>query len=205
MADNQNQSANADLVNVRKDFAAVWTEWVHSREANGIGNLEPSREDLVFFLSDLSEEQLYAYIQGAMEGLDMRFSAREAEKKVLESDLLYYTIAPFGDEWVWNRTGTNPWVTKSLAEAIQKAREVRDSYVGINAPEMWEGFWSMIHASRLNPAAVLAGEQWDEEGNPSAAVGWVDPAGEFHVGFDPPIDSNGSYREESAIADREGG
>ncbi len=93
-----------------------------------------------------------------------------------------YTVHPFDDEWTWDsgKSGSHPWATPSLQEAIDHANLVRLEYASVpDTDREWlAGFWSSIYA-----------EAPDDPDSADEIFGWVDPDGNFTEGSEPPIDA----------------
>ena len=93
-----------------------------------------------------------------------------------------FSVHPFDDEWVWDskRSGSHPWVTETLEDAIAHANLVRLEYasvVGVD-PSFIAGFWSSIY---------------DELEDPGQMIGWVNPDGNYAEGSRPPLDEQGGW------------
>ncbi len=123
-----------------------------------------------------------------LDGLTLEIVA--AEPFVPESDepVIHYTVHPFDDEWTWDNnmsvtgptSGSHPWTTKSLAEAIDHANLVRLEYASVEGadPDWIAGFWSAIYG----------------EGEDVDMIGYVDPLGNFTFGSEPPLDDEGGWK-----------
>jgi hypothetical protein len=98
-----------------------------------------------------------------------------------------FTVHPFDDEWTWDSktSGSHPWATASLEEAINHANLVRLEYASESGvdPAWIAGFWSSIYDE-------------SEGSNSDVMVGWVDPSGVFTEGPKPPLDEKGNWKGE---------
>ena len=86
-----------------------------------------------------------------------------------------FTVHPLDEEWVWGQiSGSHPWATSSLQEAIDHANLVRLEYASVEGvdPAFIAGFWSSIY---------------NESTEQDEMVGWVDPQGRYTPGSKPPL------------------
>ncbi len=123
--------------------------------------------------------------QKEIHGLTLEVVVAEDEPE--EEPVTHYTVHPFDDEWTWSNkftsprtSGSHPWTTRSLSEAIDHANLVRLEYASIEGadPEWLAGFWSAIYG----------------EGEDSDMIGYVGPDGSFTFGSDPPVDENFGWK-----------
>lgn len=88
-----------------------------------------------------------------------------------------FTVHPFDNEWELDlhatKSGSHPWATKSLREAIDHANLVRLEYASVEDvdPEWLAGFWSAIYDESAGPEGAM--------------IGWVDPEGNYIEGPHP--------------------
>ena len=100
-----------------------------------------------------------------------------------------YTVHPFDNEWTWDTTtsGSHPWATRSLREAIDHANLIRLEYASVDEvdEESIAGFWSAIYL-----------EHPDSPDHAEKMFGWVDPQGNFTQGTTPPADLGSNWNRE---------
>jgi hypothetical protein len=118
---------------------------------------------------------------------DGPYASITAEGRRLIEGERYFTIHPYGDEWVWDETGEQGLVLTSLEEARKTAGRIFVEYVSVAASlsDMWFDVW-----------------EWDSRpqgrtGEPASAaekaVAYVTPDGVLHEG-PAPVAPDGSGR-----------